>query len=823
MEDHLSYQKENRVANRIENLVEKQDIMQEKGELVQENRGESSGFVTNGKPPPGNQSPPKSPQDRISLKEIKSVENIFQKQKLDHSQGCQPPVSPRAVHPGSSKLKLSLPSESPGPDVDPQLQLLDTQLRHILKSPREDDSQESESSSDKCKKDLGAKIQRLDVESEGACGPAQGAQIATWASQGGMSPRRQQEEAAATKISVHMERVSRDGEEEEDILIVELPEQAQEDNRANLLEPQLEQRARNPNVMFGVVEEISQTNLYFEDLPTTNVYMDDNATRAAPYTLASQMNASLVSSEEEDNTEEEHIAKPGSLYRPHSMTSLTQSPYSEPKRRTLQLVKHLQDANEKLTEKLSWRRELAQDYGHEYLPDLSLCKDTDRTDPGPSSGRRSSKERALPPKATRPVEESGVSEPRLLYSPQQHKSVKATLLDDIPKPKFSTRSPSSPAKLANLPKESSPVKVQRLVLQELPLPAPSPTTPINWEDKQQAGKTTPKLPDQPWKLYDFGSDIPQNGSASPHIVVKETLDRDTDTREANQSGNDVDNEESDGSDTEIQPYHLDKDAVQQKLTALKLEMRGAADGASPRQVLGDEDSNGVVNALHLQNGMENTVGKKGPGEALEQDKVTDFVDTVVPDLVAASDQAVLEPQHVFRTRMVPELTSLPHRLDPQNKPDGTSESCSKPIVEKAFVRTKVVEFEIITNAHSAINSPKGLHRSHPRDLDSDWDSSSRSSRSLSSGAKAALSKLGEEASAVVSHGHVSRAAQSLCTGGRQGEEMATLGASVDVTMLDTMPSSPDVHPKPPPGQAPRKAVASTAARYAHFRSCVLVP
>jgi len=41
-------------------------------------------------------------------------------------------------------------------------------------------------------------------------------------------------------------------------------------------------------ITFGGVEELSHGNVPVEDLPTTNIYLDDHATKAAPYTIASQ-------------------------------------------------------------------------------------------------------------------------------------------------------------------------------------------------------------------------------------------------------------------------------------------------------------------------------------------------------------------------------------------------------------------------------------------------------------------------------------------------------------------------------------------------------
>jgi len=55
-------------------------------------------------------------------------------------------------------------------------------------------------------------------------------------------------------------------------------------------------------ITFGGVEELSHGNIQAEDLPTTNIYLDDHATKAAPYTIASQF-YSLGSEADDDCSE----------------------------------------------------------------------------------------------------------------------------------------------------------------------------------------------------------------------------------------------------------------------------------------------------------------------------------------------------------------------------------------------------------------------------------------------------------------------------------------------------------------------------------------
>jgi len=61
--------------------------------------------------------------------------------------------------------------------------------------------------------------------------------------------------------------------------------------------------AGSGGITFGGVEELSHGNVPAEDLPTTNIYLDDHATKAAPYTIASQF-YSLGSEADDDDASE---------------------------------------------------------------------------------------------------------------------------------------------------------------------------------------------------------------------------------------------------------------------------------------------------------------------------------------------------------------------------------------------------------------------------------------------------------------------------------------------------------------------------------------
>jgi hypothetical protein len=259
--------------------------------------------------------------------------------------------------------------------------------------------------------------------------------------------------------------------------------------------------------------DISHTQACVEDVPTTNVYIDDHATRAAPYTLASQF-ISLASSDEESDGGEAYeegtsnVRTESGLPRPHSTSSLCMSPYADKQRRSSQhmLLKQLHDNSEKIHEKLNSRgfgRSRAVDSSQEALNREEAAEE--------SSGSSKSKE---------------------------HKPI-CSILEEIPKPKFSTKSPSSPAKISSLPKNTSPIKAKS------PLTLPVPIV---------SEACTPT----------------ENGTHGKPLVQ---------TPSENNNNNDSDS----GSDTEVHPL-LDKDAVQQKHLAL----RGIADGESPRETTTEE-------------------------------------------------------------------------------------------------------------------------------------------------------------------------------------------------------------------------------------------
>ena len=61
--------------------------------------------------------------------------------------------------------------------------------------------------------------------------------------------------------------------------------------------------AASGGITFGGVEELSHANVHVEDLPTTNIYLDDHATKAAPYTIASQFYSLGSEADDDDGSE----------------------------------------------------------------------------------------------------------------------------------------------------------------------------------------------------------------------------------------------------------------------------------------------------------------------------------------------------------------------------------------------------------------------------------------------------------------------------------------------------------------------------------------
>jgi hypothetical protein len=162
-----------------------------------------------------------------------------------------------------------------------------------------------------------------------------------------------------------------------------------------------------------------------EDLPTTNAYLDDHATRAAPFTIASQF-ITLGSDDEGDDKSNDEQDEGDIGGRTAEMNESVEpidtavgvnpvlAPVSKTSKRPLGLIRQMQDLGERISEKIhsrdfAWRRSSLGE-------SRTVC--ADKTDSVLAS--------------------SGHSRPPFMTTPLTP--------DGIPRPKFSIRSPSSPAR-----------------------------------------------------------------------------------------------------------------------------------------------------------------------------------------------------------------------------------------------------------------------------------------------------------------------------------------------------------------------------------------
>lgn len=369
------------------------------------------------------------------------------------------------------------------------------------------------------------------------------------------------------------------------------------------------------SIAFGGVEEKSYTNVYMEDPPTTNMYYDDHATRAAPFTIASQFQASMASSEEDTDGEEEQSPHYESLTKPSILgggtagsnpgaitTAVTPSPFQE-RRRSSHILKQLQDTSEKLNEKIGSRS-----FGRRRDLSFEFQKDTGILDNGASRSTQDEK-------ADESLVKESLQKPSSEYRPVR------SILEEIPKPKFSTKSPSSPAKLSTLPKNPSPVKPYspieppapvnttcepdiRLPRQnghhdgeegddnnldaKTPIASPTKTLGVDLSSRTSVngGVTTPTAvrgPEQAVEIVLVSGETSLKAVSVTDPVVSLPEVQASMVPDNVSSG-------SSGSDTEAQPNQaVNGDLVQQKLLALGLEEeRGVADGESPRRPTGEE-------------------------------------------------------------------------------------------------------------------------------------------------------------------------------------------------------------------------------------------
>ena len=530
-------------------------------------------------------------KDETNLKQVKYTENIIQKQLIEK----YVPVPQKPGDPGSGRSRNDEPEiqkDHDDPDgqqgtpgtIDPKLQLLDHQLRNILKGGQEK-SQTSSASDVRKGKNVADKDNDENPKSHQSPSPVRSPANDTPRRQlpkippgavphyklppksPGERPERDRDTGPMEKSTITEKTNGGEKEKEfkeylssdmmrnsstqspgkEEILIVEVVANKHTARMVGSSEGKMtdgESRTEDKGelsqpghaITFGGVEERSYTNLCLEDVPT-NVYLDDHATRAAPYTVFSQFQASMVSSEED--TDDEHSTRFDSVAKP--TLAIGQSPFSE-RRRGSHILKHIQDASEKINEKLT-----AREFGKRRELSMEFHKDSD---------------------SMRDYADESFS-----HMLSEHRPIKS-ILDEIPKPKFSTKSPSSPAKLSSLPRMlSSPlISHQQLFLGEVRLQtSEKPETPtlVNGFEHKQSQQADVKRLEGKGTTGELG--------ISNKVTAMKRADEDM---------------TSDGSDTEPRPHQLLKqEVIQQKLLSLKLEDRGTADGESPRPHVTDDQHN----------------------------------------------------------------------------------------------------------------------------------------------------------------------------------------------------------------------------------------
>ena len=273
------------------------------------------------------------------------------------------------IHTPSTQQAQSSQQPSIDPKMNLQLAMLDNQLRNILKTGREE-SQGSSSASDraKCRDTVvggdfpQAALSPTGTGQPGLCGlpmmngTLDGAILANLINDDGeiddaskdnrdlilalhtgatnideqkifhpthLSEEYQAEKEVSVQKPEQLIRIDDDSLRKEGGLVhqISIPETEEQDGEDNgrkvvLAGVAVEFTPRHNSIMFGGVDERSQTYLPGgEYAQCTSVYVDENATRMAPYTLATQFNVSMASSEEESDGEDGkwETGRPGSF------------------------------------------------------------------------------------------------------------------------------------------------------------------------------------------------------------------------------------------------------------------------------------------------------------------------------------------------------------------------------------------------------------------------------------------------------------------------------------------------------------------------------
>ena len=229
--------------------------------------------------------------------------NIQENIALGTGSGIQTDNSPKGTTAQSQSptKRRQLPLD---PKTTAQLVVLDTQLRNILKPQREESQASSRSDLKGTAINEGVTKDNDAQEAQGkdvtkAAGVVVDSEIAPVIEGGTKGKVPESEKGHSTKIDVNdiIDNQLNNTEEVKDTVVKKLPDDVE------IGMP----RATSHSVIFTGIEERSQTQLFGDEAEAqTNLICDDNATRAAPYTIVSQWNAgSLATSSDEDHSEKE--------------------------------------------------------------------------------------------------------------------------------------------------------------------------------------------------------------------------------------------------------------------------------------------------------------------------------------------------------------------------------------------------------------------------------------------------------------------------------------------------------------------------------------
>ncbi len=388
-------------------------------------------------------------------------------------------------------------------------------------------------------------------------------------------------------------------------------------------------RPYNGSIIFGGVEGGSMTT---GNVGATSVYVDENATRAAPYTLASQFNVSMGSSEEDDAGVDHSGKWPEVVLRQHGPGH---SPCHE-KRRSIHNMQQIVD-NE---ERLSGREGLGLSYSHSdhrlSVPNaaapspLSIEQDAnpkDNVESEPGAASNGETEKLDYDKVNGQVSDGSLPE----RFRQDFNMLRTHL----------TRSGSHSHELG---KENLHIRV--MVAQSRSMDSIG--------DKSETMRT--KLQSILKRADSEHSAL--SGDKSRHDISEHSRSRKLDSEYSHSS-----------EDRGHRKTRITEPPRSPRLSEFKIEDRGAADGESPRQFLGE--------VLNLANGKEVSVEDEDIVTPVEDavDKVTQDLEKVAQTLRTAKYAGVTGPtlspmvRDALRLDLDFDRDSAPHSLSDSAKPN----------------------------------------------------------------------------------------------------------------------------------------------------------